>query len=97
MSPTPEPGMGAAICYPSDCHPATIRSVGRDRSGKVRSVTVTEDRIVAHGLFVPDNGDGDARVFTLRRNGRWYEAGKRAGESAYLHIGKRIDYRSPEL
>lgn len=95
MSPTPEPGMGAAICYPSDRHPATIRSVGHDRSGKVRSVTVTEDRI-ARGLFVPDDG-GDVRIFTLRRNGRWHEVGKRAGKSAYLHIGKRIDYRSPEL
>lgn len=92
---SPEPGMGAAICYPNDAHPATIRSVDYDQSGKARSVTVTEDRIAARGLFVPD--DGDVRVFTLRRNGRWHEVGKRAGKSAYLHIGKRIDYRSPEL
>lgn len=91
---TPEPGMGAAICYPNDRHPATIRSVERDKSGKARSVSVTADRI-ARGLFVPD--DGDVRVFTLRRNGRWHEAGKRAGKSAYLHIGKRIDRRTPEL
>lgn len=92
---TPEPGMGAAICYPNDRHPATIRSVDYDQSGKARSVTVTED-CIARGLFVLDDA-GDARVFTLRRNGRWYEVGKRAGKSAYLRIGKRIDRRTPEL
>lgn len=104
-APQPEVGMGATILMWSDRHAATIRLIDRfktgARAGQVKAVWVTRDeavRVDANGLsenqtweFLP-NPNAPYRKFTLRKSGRFEDAG-----GTTLAIGYRDEHMDPHF
>ena len=96
----PEVGMGATYSIGSDCYPYTVMEV---RSPK--TIVVQEDKARPtknhhpHGnqsfLFEP-NSEGEKRVFTLRKNGGWYENGQPMGHGR-LRVGERHKHIDPHF
>jgi hypothetical protein len=96
----PKNGDGATICYVSDRYAATVVAV--TKNGKL--VVVQDDRCVRtdrNGISESQTYEferdphGTFRIFTLRKNGRWYEDGEEMGRGCTLHIGKRDAYQDP--
>lgn len=93
---TPEVGLGGTILMWSDRIPVTILVV--DRGGKL--LGVSEDnatRTDSNGMsevqtyeFTP--GDGPVRWFTLRKDGRYVEAGQPMKGGTVLKVGHREKY-----
>lgn len=94
-----EGGMGATICYHSDCYPATIIDV----SASGRRITVRQDKAhvvkgsehdgSAEYIYEPDE-DGHQMTFSLRKDGRWRVVG---AKSPTLTLGIRRKYRDPHF
>lgn len=93
----PEVGMPATLLYWSDRKPATVTRV----SPSGREVTVQRDR----SKRIDDNGMSEGQVyeyerdphavsevFTLRKNGRWVEKGRKMGQGLRLGLGYREEY-----
>ena len=99
MSETPKVGMGATLVIGSDCHPYTIVFVKSPKR-----IIVQEDRYERkdkNGPFTEMQEyeyffrpDAPKVIFTLRKNGRWYQKGQPMGSPA-LSVGERRAYQDP--
>ena len=97
--PEPVIGMGATLCYYSDRHAATVIEVGQ--KNRVKYVVVRQDtarRTDTNGQsesqtyqYEP-NPDGAEYKFTLRKNGRYVQAGSSMKNGTGLLLGVREEY-----
>lgn len=94
---SPEPpkvGMGCTILMWTDRKAATV--IGVDETG--RRITVQEDKAIRtdnHGMSDAQSYEyerdpnGAQHVYTLRKNGKWIQAGERMGTGLGLLLGRR--------
>jgi hypothetical protein len=95
--PKPVVGMGVTMCYWSDRHAGTVIAVSE--SG--REVTVQQDKAFRsdkNGMSEAQEYDyeswpeGPVTVFTLRKNGRFYQKGQPMGSTPTLWLGTRREF-----
>lgn len=99
-APTIEVGTGVTYCVGTDRYPYTVVEVKsprklivqRDSWRRTDSNGLSEDQDYE---FTPDP-DGERRVITLRKNGRWYEVGAHASSCPFT-VGHRRAYFDPSF
>lgn len=98
----PELGMGATILMWTDRHAATVTAiVKRDKHGYPEMIEIKEDvshRTDKNGMSESQeyafeaNPEARARLFSLRKNGRWIEVGQAMKGGQAIAIGFRDEY-----
>lgn len=97
----PEIGMGVTYCIGSDRYPCTISKVVNDRQIEVQADEFRAD--VGHDYYgnqkwiIIQNPDGTPTTLTLRKNGRWVQAGETMNSSGLYRIGERDAYQDPSF
>lgn len=99
----PRNGMGVTIHVGSDRYPGTIVYV----SANQKTIRVAPDAYKMkaredfsspqEAVFVPREGRGDVKTFTLRRNGRYYLRGTKIGSGCFCTLGARSVYFDPHF
>ena len=91
-------GIGATMSVGSDCYPYTVTSI--NKSGKTITAVQTWPNHDSEGKitgYVESFEPGAGSVFTLRKNGTFYQKGSSIKYTGALHIGHRTYHQDPHF
>ena len=95
--PDPAVGMGATLCFHSDRHAATVIEISENK----KRIVAQQDKAIrtdkngqseCQSYTFEPNPEGVKFIFTLRKNGRWVEAGSSTKNGTGLALGQRDEY-----